>query len=377
MKIISYCFIYIFLLASSCTQSKSGFEIIGNIINAEGKKVYLTKRGGGLSSGSKIVLLDSCIIHNDNFFFHGRINEPDNYAIFIENDKSWKTFILDNCRVELIGNSDSIWQSKVISSSADQALSAELARQINPLIEQANKSVDDYYVANKNGDTIKASNILATHVSTNGKIDSIIIEFIRKHPKSFRSLDLLLNMYSKLEKNKSKELFNSLSFELQNHSKGKYLRYNLFELENLISINAKAISFTQKDITGKDVSLNQFTGKYLLLDFWASWCGPCRAEIPKMKKVYDKYKDKGFEIVAISLDTNKDKWEKSINEEKISAWCHLSDLQGGANEVAIKYGIRTIPSNFLLDKNGYIIAKNLSGDKLLENLSEIFEGNDK
>ncbi|MDP3643245.1 MAG: TlpA disulfide reductase family protein [Bacteroidota bacterium] len=377
MKIISYCFIYIFLLASSCSQSRSRFEIVGNIINAEGKKVFLTKRGFSVSSGSKIVLLDSCIVHNGKFLFQGSINESDNYAIFIENSKEWRTFILDNCRVELIGNSDSIWQSKVISSSTDQALSAALGSQIKPLIEQGNKTADDYHFASANGDTIKASNILDIHFSTIKKIDSIEIEFIRKHPKSFKSLDLLLNMYSKLEKNQSKELFNSLSFELQNHSKGKYLRYNLFELENLISINAKAISFTQKDTAGREVSLEQFTGKYLLIDFWASWCGPCRAEIPKLKKVYDKYKNKGFEIAAISLDTNKDNWEKAINEEKISAWCHLSDLQGGANEVAIKYGIRTIPSNFLLDKGGYIIAKDLSVDKLLEKLSEIFDGRDK
>jgi thiol-disulfide isomerase/thioredoxin len=295
----------------------------------------------------------------------------------MENDKSWKTFILDNGRVELICNSDSIWQSKVISSSADQALSTALGRQINPLIEQSNKTADDYYIANANGDTIKALKMITFHHYTNGKIDSIEIEFIQKHPESFKSLDLLLSMYSKLEKNQSKELFNSLSFELQNHSKGKYLRYNLFELEELISINAKALSFTQKDTSGRDVSLKQFSGKYLLLDFWASWCGPCRAEIPKMKNVYDKYKNKGFEIVAISLDTNKDKWKKAISEEKISVWCHLSDLQGGANEVAIKYGIRTIPSNFLLDKDGNIIAKNLSGDKLSEKLSEIFDSCDK
>lgn len=139
------------------------------------------------------------------------------------------------------------------------------------------------------------------------------------------------------------------------------------------SIGSVALEFTQNDTLGVPVKLSSFRGKYLLIDFWASWCGPCRRENPNVVKTFQAYKDKNFQILGVSLDRPdaKDKWIEAIHQDNLT-WTHVSDLKFWQNEVARLYGIQAIPQNLLLDPNGRIIAKNLNGDKLEKKLAEIF-----
>jgi len=134
---------------------------------------------------------------------------------------------------------------------------------------------------------------------------------------------------------------------------------------------AKAPEFTQISPEGTPVKLADFKGKYVLLDFWASWCGPCRKENPNVVKLYDKYKTKGFEILGISLDQNRERWLQAIQADKLT-WKHTSDLKGWSNEVSKLYEISAIPKTFLIDPNGIIIARDLRGAALEGKLAEIF-----
>lgn len=126
------------------------------------------------------------------------------------------------------------------------------------------------------------------------------------------------------------------------------------------------------DTTGKHVTLSSLRGKYVLVDFWASWCGPCRKENPNVVAAYQKYHDKGFEILGVSLDDKKNLWEKAINADKLS-WYHVSDLKGWRNQAAGLYMVKSVPSSFLLDKDGKIIAKNLRGEALHRKLAELLK----
>jgi peroxiredoxin len=140
-----------------------------------------------------------------------------------------------------------------------------------------------------------------------------------------------------------------------------------------VAIGSKELDFTQNDTTGKPVSLASFKGKYVLVDFWASWCAPCRAENPNVVKAYQKYKDKGFTVLGVSLDGESTKiaWLKAIDKDGL-AWTQVSDLKGWKNEVAKLYDVKSIPQNFLIDPNGVIVGKNLRGDELNKKLASIF-----
>ncbi|WP_247651777.1 TlpA disulfide reductase family protein [Chitinophaga eiseniae] len=136
-------------------------------------------------------------------------------------------------------------------------------------------------------------------------------------------------------------------------------------------IGAVAMDFVQNNANGKPVKLSDYRGKYVLLDFWASWCGPCRAENPNVLDNYERFHAKGLEILGVSLDDKKDAWIKAIKDDGLE-WAHVSDLKGWKNEVAKEYNIRAVPSNFLIDKEGKIVAVNLRGEELTSKLEQIF-----
>jgi thiol-disulfide isomerase/thioredoxin len=138
-----------------------------------------------------------------------------------------------------------------------------------------------------------------------------------------------------------------------------------------ISVGKEAPEIKLNNLSGVPTALSQFRGKYVLIDFWASWCGPCRKENPNVKKVYEKFKDKGFEIYAVSLDRNRVAWESAIEADGLP-WIHVSDLQFWNSAAAKEYGITAIPYTLLLDPNGIVIAQNLRGNALAQKLSEIF-----
>jgi peroxiredoxin len=128
-------------------------------------------------------------------------------------------------------------------------------------------------------------------------------------------------------------------------------------------------NFTQNDVNGKPVSLASFKGKYVLVDFWASWCGPCRAENPNVVKAYNEFKTKKFTILSVSLDNSKEKWLEAIKKDGLT-WTHVSDLKYWKNEVAVQFGIESIPASFILDPTGKIIARDLRGSDLSTFLSK-------
>jgi len=197
-------------------------------------------------------------------------------------------------------------------------------------------------------------------------------KFIQENPDSYISLNALEMITYSSDYTDIAPLFNSLSATIKESENGKKFAERLPKLK-AVALGAVAPEFAEADTSGKIVNLSSFRGKYVLIDFWASWCGPCRHENPNVVKAFNRFKNQKFTIVGVSLDRPgaKDKWLAAIHKDGL-AWTQVSDLKFWDSKVAGMYAVRGIPQNFLLDPDGKIIGKNLRGDDLEAKLEEIF-----
>lgn len=230
------------------------------------------------------------------------------------------------------------------------------------LVVSGNKAQDEYniYLEKRrliNSD-LKAIEIAKAHISQFP--NSLTSAYIAKKALGNKTPDI------------SKFAYNTLTSKARASVYGKQL-LQLIQSAELTAVGRAAPSFSLPDTAGQMVSLEKAMGTYTLIDFWASWCGPCRAENAVLVKAYRNYQDKGFKIISISTDTDRKSWLKAVNEDKL-LWPQLSDLKGaGRSETVKKYGVESIPMNVLFDKEGKIIARNLRGAELIEKLQEVYK----
>jgi peroxiredoxin len=244
--------------------------------------------------------------------------------------------------------------------------------QIQPLVLQERKLNELYSSYKKKKNEKKADSVVNLFDQLDDqyyKADSL---FVKDHPASPISLYFTQKaLGEEMDAAKAGPLFALLSVALQQSEKGKSIAQDI-ETGKKSMIGTTAADFTQPDADGKNISLSSFRGKYVLVDFWASWCIPCRAESPALVKAYEQFKAKNFEIFSVSIDEKKDKWLKAVKDDKYT-WPQVSELKGWESRAASMYGISAIPFNFLIDPNGVIIARNLRGEKLAKKLEELLK----
>ncbi|MCJ8208845.1 AhpC/TSA family protein [Mucilaginibacter sp. RS28] len=194
-------------------------------------------------------------------------------------------------------------------------------------------------------------------------------DYVRSHPNSLIAANLLSIYASSWGKDTASVLYNNMSANIKASGYGKDIS-EFISLNRDIKVGGQYVDFQQNNIGGKAIRLSDIKARYILVDFWASWCGPCREENPNLVKTYGRYKDKGFAVLGVSLDDNKQRWLKAVADDHLT-WENVSDLRGDQNKAALIYGITGIPDNFLIDDKGTIIARNLRGQALDDKLKEL------
>ncbi|MCW3788814.1 TlpA disulfide reductase family protein [Plebeiibacterium sediminum] len=363
-KIILSALVAILILAS-CQEQKPTFTLTGKL-NSNGEKTLVVN----VLDGTNFNALDTLVITDGVINYSTTLESPLLMVIGEDKTRNSVSFFADNSAYTISGNVDSLNVASITGGAAydlykkitdSEQRIAEVSRELRPKFAAANQA----------GDTAKANAIYDEYMAEAQKVDDIKAELVKANPTSPVSAFVVYNMYRHGSLEEMKEGLAQLDSTLTANSYYKALMERVALLET-VAVGKEAPEFTQNDAEGNPVALSSFKGKYLLVDFWASWCGPCRGENPNVVKLYADYKDKGFDILGISLDQKKDAWLKAIEEDQL-AWNHVSDLKGWGNEVAKLYGVSSIPHTILLDKEGKIIAKNLRGEELRAKIAELLD----
>lgn len=370
-------FLLLFLLPlAAAAQSEKPFILSGSVKNVTGdlQKVYLNYSSNGEWKR------DSATLKDGNYVIKGSITNPGlatltaGYTEGVKPSQKRDMYQLFLEPTQLKVVSTDSFSNTVVSGSKGHGDFLALKAAVGAYDTQLNALYNDWSKYNKEKNKEAMSRI---EVSIDS-IDAIVKEnvygaFVKKSPASTVA-PYAISQYAgfDIDAEKVEPLFLLLPASIQQWPSSKTFKERI-DIAKKTSIGKMAMDFTQADTLGNPVALSSFRGKYVLVDFWASWCGPCRRENPNVVKAFNQYKDKGFTVLGVSLErpNAKEKWMKAIHDDNLT-WTHVSDFNYFDNAAAKQYGIQAIPQNLLLDPQGKIIGRNLRGEALEKKLVEIF-----
>ncbi len=291
-------------------------------------------------------------VSQGKFTLTGKSEFPDLKVITFNKQPPYITLFVDNSAIQIKGNKDSLDRAVVTGSPANNEFKV-----FNDILRPYQR----FFMPDATPDTLLSR-----------KSSKDIEAFIARYPQSYTNpLAILRHFQLNADADKMEVLYNNLNAGLKNTPISQYVAQQITEAKKN-PIGKVLPDFAQADTAGNTLTLSSLKGKYVLVDFWASWCGPCRQENPNVVNAFQKYQHKNFTVLGVSLDKARKPWIDAIAMDNLT-WPHVSDLKGWQNEVALQYQIGSIPQNFLLDPNGVVIAKNLRGAALDQKLASLLK----
>lgn len=348
---------------SACQSGGAGKVTLEGTIKGFGDgEIYMIKP-------SDNPVMDTVKVLKDKFTKEIMLTEPTVYMLSFGQDQQPGFIVLEPGKASLTYTMNEVSSLKATSGKEQEVLEA-----FNQLASPYYKKMDSLGMIAMSApdDTASLFALQSQFEKFNEELNGVQRQFIKDHPSGYASSFIALSFLSEKQDRTYSDIigmYNGLDKKVQ----ASYFGLKLKEMADQAKKTAegeKAPGFTLPDVDGNLVSLTQFKGQYLLIDFWASWCRPCRDENPNVVNAYQEFHAKGFDILGVSLDEDKSKWLDAIAKDGLT-WTHVSDLKGWKSDVAALYSIQSIPSNVLIDKDGKVIAKNLRGPALLDKLESL------
>ncbi len=357
-------FVLVLLFIAGCQSNSAKYQVSGTVAGLDSAIVYLVKAEKG-----QAVTTDTTDLVGGKFKFEGSTKVPELHYLRLGDREYFAQFFLENTKIEVAAYKDSLRSTKVTGSPLTDTFN-EYLDEVKLMNDKVNEYQQQYSAAAASGNEDEMERIRIDAEATNENMQVYAKNFVKEHNSSIVAPFITLTQLAQpLEYNELKELVDLFPAELDSSVYTQQLK-EIVEQKGRTAIGTKAPEFTMNDTEGNPVALASFQGKYLLVDFWAAWCGPCRQENPNIVSAYNEFKDKDFDILGVSLDRDKAAWLKAIEDDKLT-WTQVSDLKYWQNEAAQMYGVNSIPHSVLLDPQGVIIAKNLRGQELHDKLAEL------